>query len=134
MLLAGYTGQMSIGHAAFLAVGAYAEAILAAHGWPFLLSLPAAALCAMATGIVVGLPALRLKGIYLSIATLAFGFILEEVITRWDSVTGGSAGLRVKPVEIFGVTTTSGPFPAKYAACLHRLRRVRRSGARRLGD
>ena len=108
MLLAGFTGQMSIGHAAFLAVGAYTEAVLAARGWPFLLSLPAAALLSMAVGVVVGLPALRLKGIYLSIATLAFGFIIEEVITRWDGLTGGNAGLRVKPVEVFGFVFRSG--------------------------
>ena len=116
MLLAGYTGQMSIGHAAFLAVGAYTEAVLAGRGWPFLVSLPAAALCAMAAGVVVGMPALRLKGIYLSIATLAFGFIIEEVITRWDSVTGGSAGLRVKPVEILGVSL--GDATSFYYLCL----------------
>ena len=60
MLLAGYTGQMSIGHAAFMAVGAYTEAVLAARGWPFMLSLPCALLATMATGVVVGLPALRL--------------------------------------------------------------------------
>jgi branched-chain amino acid transport system permease protein len=115
MLLAGYTGQMSIGHAAFMAVGAYTEGALAARGWPFLLSLPCAALATMAAGVVVGLPALRLKGIYLSIATLAFGFIIEEVITRWDSVTGGSAGMRVAPVEIFGLSLRSGE--AFYALC-----------------
>ena len=102
MLLAGYTGQMSIGHAAFMAVGAYTEAVLAAQGWPFVLSLAMAALLSAAAGVVVGLPALRLKGIYLSIATLAFGFIIEELITRWDSVTGGNAGFTVKPIQIFG--------------------------------
>lgn len=116
MLLAGYTGQMSIGHAAFMAVGAYTEAVLAARGWPLLLSLPCAVLATMATGVVVGLPALRLKGIYLSIATLAFGFIIEEVVTRWDSVTGGSAGLRVKPAELLGVSLRSGE--AFYGLCL----------------
>ncbi len=102
MLLAGYTGQMSIGHAAFLAVGAYTEAVLAAMGWPFVLSMAMAALLSAGVGVIVGLPALRLKGIYLSIATLAFGFIIEEVITRWDSVTGGSAGLKVAPITFFG--------------------------------
>ena len=116
MLLAGFTGQMSIGHAAFMAVGAYTEGALAARGWPFLLSLPCATLATMATGVIVGLPALRLKGIYLSIATLAFGFIIEELITRWDSVTGGSAGLRVRPVEIFDVSLRSPE--AFYGLCL----------------
>lgn len=102
MLLAGYTGQISLGHAAFLGTGAYVEAIAQAHGLPFAVSLAAAALVAAATGIVVGLPALRLEGIYLAIATLAFGFIGEELFTRWTGVTGGAAGMPVAPVVLFG--------------------------------
>jgi len=102
MLLVGFTGQISLGHAAFLAVGAYTEALLAAAGWPFWLSLPCAALLSAAVGIVVGLPALRLKGIYLAIATLAFGVIAEEIAARWESLTGGNSGLHVKPIELFG--------------------------------
>ena len=70
MLLVGYTGQISLGHAAFLAVGAYTEALLQAAGVPFVVSLACAALFSAAVGIIVGLPALRLKGIYLAIATL----------------------------------------------------------------
>ncbi|MEX2199606.1 MAG: branched-chain amino acid ABC transporter permease, partial [Burkholderiales bacterium] len=104
MLLVGFTGQISLGHAAFLAVGAYTEALLAAAGWPFWLSLPCAALLSAAVGIVVGLPALRLKGIYLAIATLAFGVIAEEIAARWESLTGGNSGLHVKPIELFGAT------------------------------
>ena len=69
MLLSGYTGLISLGHAAFLAVGAYTEAVLSAQGWPFPLSLGMAALLSSAVGIIVGLPALRVKGIYLAIAT-----------------------------------------------------------------
>ena len=102
MLLVGFTGQISLGHAAFLAVGAYTEALLAAAGWPFWLTLPCAALLSAAVGIVVGLPALRLKGIYLAIATLAFGVIVEEIVARWESLTGGNSGLHVKPIELFG--------------------------------
>jgi branched-chain amino acid transport system permease protein len=102
MLLVGFTGQISLGHAAFLAVGAYAEALLGAAGWPFWLSLPAAALLSAAVGIVVGLPALRLKGIYLAIATLAFGVIVEEIAARWESLTGGNSGLHVKSIVLFG--------------------------------
>jgi branched-chain amino acid transport system permease protein len=101
MLLAGYTGLISIGHAAFLGVGAYTEAYLGARGWPFPLALAAAAAISAATGVVVGLPALRVKGIYLAIATLAFGFIAEEVFARWESVTGGNSGLQVKAPAIF---------------------------------
>ena len=71
MLLTGFTGQISLGHAAFLAVGAYTEALMQAAGVPFVVSLTCAALFAGAVGVIVGLPALRLKGIYLAIATIA---------------------------------------------------------------
>ena len=102
MLLIGFTGQISLGHAAFMAVGAYTEAVLQAKGVPFVVSLPCAALFAGIAGVIVGLPALRLKGIYLGIATLSFGYIAEEIATRWDSVTGGNAGKHLKPVDLFG--------------------------------
>ena len=102
MLLAGYTGQVSIGHAAFLGVGAYTQAFLTNAGWPFPLALAVATVLSAAVGVVVGTPALRVKGIYLGIATLAFGFIVEEVFARWESVTGGNAGMHVKSPEVFG--------------------------------
>ena len=103
MLLVGFTGQISLGHAAFLAVGAYPEALLQATGVPFFISLPMAALLSAAFGWVLGLPALRLKGIYLAIATLAFNVIVEEVLARWEGLTGGNSGLHLKPVELFGL-------------------------------
>jgi len=102
MLLTGYTGLVSIGHAAFLAVGAYTEALAAAHGWTFPLSLAAASVLAALAGLVVGLPALRLRGIYLAIATMAFGFVAEEIAARAESLTGGNAGRSVAALEIFG--------------------------------
>ncbi len=102
MLLAGYTGQVSIGHAAFMGVGAYTQAVLTGAGWPFPLALAAGTLLSAAVGLVVGLPALRVKGIYLGIATLAFGFIVEEVLARWESVTGGNAGIHLKAPNVFG--------------------------------
>ena len=102
MLLAGYTGLFSIGHAAFLGVGAYAQAVFTNAGVPFVFALVVAALLSAAVGMVVGLPALRVKGIYLGIATLAFGFIVEEVFARWEKVTGGNAGMHVKAPNIFG--------------------------------
>jgi branched-chain amino acid transport system permease protein len=102
MLLSGYTGLFSLGHAAFLGVGAYTEAALGHAGWPFPASFAAAALIAAAAGVVVGLPALRVKGIYLAIATLAFGFIVVEVFARWESVTGGNAGTQVAAPRVFG--------------------------------
>ncbi len=116
MLLSGFTGQFSLGHAAFLGVGAYAQAALTNAGAPFPLALAAAAGIAAVVGVIVGLPALRLKGIYLGIATLAFGFIVEEVFARWESVTGGNAGTHVTDPSLFGIAIESGePF---YYLCL----------------
>ena len=100
MLLTGYTGQISLGHAAFLAVGAYTEAVLQAMGVPFGLSLVAAGVFAGLAGIVIGLPALRLTGIYLAIATIAFGFIVQELLSRWESVTRGNSGITVKQIAV----------------------------------
>jgi len=108
MLLAGFTGLFSIGHAAFLGVGAYTQAVLTNMGMPFPIALAMSAGLSAAVGVVVGLPALRVKGIYLGIATLAFGFIVEEVLARWESVTGGNAGIHVKHPDIFGLKVDSG--------------------------
>ena len=116
MLLAGFTGQFSLGHAAFLGVGAYAQAVLTNAGLPFPLAMVVAALLAAIVGVVVGLPALRVKGIYLGIATLAFGFIVEEGFARWESVTGGNAGMSVKAPEILGWSIESNE--GFYAICL----------------
>jgi branched-chain amino acid transport system permease protein len=107
MILVGFTGQVSIGHAAFLAMGAYTEAYLQSHGWPFVLSLSFSALVAGVTGIVVGLPALRVKGMYLAIATMAFGFIVEEGVARAEHITGGNAGKMLGSLEIFGLPIDS---------------------------
>lgn len=92
MLLAGYAGQLSLCHAAFIGVGAYAEAILHAQGWPLVASLPVATALAAATGALAAWPARKLSGIYLAIATLSFGFIVQEILVRWESLTGGNTG------------------------------------------
>jgi branched-chain amino acid transport system permease protein len=107
MLLAGFTGLFSLGHAAFLGVGAYAQAVLTNAGLPFPIALACAAGLSAAVGLVVGLPALRVKGIYLGMATLSFGFIVEEVLARWESVTGGNAGVHIKKPNMFGWTLNS---------------------------
>ena len=108
MLRAGFTGLFSLGHAAFLGVGAYTQAVLTNAGWPFPIALACAAGLSAAVGVVVGLPALRVKGIYLGMATLSFGFIVEEVLARWESVTGGNAGVHIKQPVLFGWTLDSG--------------------------
>jgi branched-chain amino acid transport system permease protein len=107
MLLTGYTGQISMGHAAFFAIGAYTSAILTGHGIPFLLALPAAGIPAAIVGIVIGLPALRLSGLYLAIATMAFSFIVEEVLARWEGLTHGNMGMIVEPAAIGPLTFTT---------------------------
>ena len=103
MVLVGYTGLISLGHAAFLGIGAYAHAYLLQHGVPWAASVAIAVLITTACGVIVGLPALRMTGIYLAIATLAFAVIIQEVFTRWESVTGGFAGMAVDKPIIFGV-------------------------------
>jgi branched-chain amino acid transport system permease protein len=103
MVLVGYTGLISLGHAAFLGIGGYAHAYLLQHGVPWAASVAIAVLITTACGVIVGLPALRMTGIYLAIATLAFAVIIQEVFTRWESVTGGFAGLAVDKPMIFGV-------------------------------
>ena len=116
MLLAGFTGLFSLGHAAFLGVGAYTQAYLTGNNVPFPIALACAAALSAAVGVVVGLPALRVKGIYLGIATLSFGFIVEEVFARWESVTGGNSGKHLKAPEMFGWSLGSGE--AFYFLCL----------------
>jgi branched-chain amino acid transport system permease protein len=96
-LLSGYTNQLSFGHAGFLAVGAYTAAILTlrAPALPVPLTLLAAGLVTALVGLALGIPCLRLDGLYLAMATLAFGFVVTEAITNLDSLTHGNDGLRV---------------------------------------
>jgi branched-chain amino acid transport system permease protein len=103
-ILVGYTGQISLGQGAFLAVGAYGAGILTARlGVPFWLAVPAAALLTAAVGLFFGLPSLRLKGLYLAIATIAAQQIVEWVITHWTALTGGTEALVVPSPVLFGV-------------------------------
>ncbi|MFW6261073.1 MAG: branched-chain amino acid ABC transporter permease, partial [Spirochaetota bacterium] len=96
-LLLGVTGQISIGHGAFMAIGAYTTAILSTKlGLPFVVSIVPVILFSALLGIVIGLPALRLKGFYLAIATLAFGVVVEQLIASIDFL-GGHDGIRSIP-------------------------------------
>ena len=116
MLLAGFTGLFSLGHAAFLGVGAYTQAVLTGYGVPFPVALIFAAALSAVVGVVVGLPALRVKGIYLGMATLSFGFIVEEVFARWESVTGGNAGKNLKAPDFVWFKADTGD--SFYFLCL----------------
>jgi branched-chain amino acid transport system permease protein len=98
----GNAGLISLSHGAFLGVGCYAVAWLGKHGIPFYLALPAAGLLAALLGVVVGLPSLRVKGLYLAIATLAAHFILTFVFREWTSVTGGVPGTNIPRAAIGG--------------------------------
>ncbi len=93
-LLIGFTGQISIGHSAFFGIGAYTLAILVAdHGWSPGWTYPVAALVCFGVGVAVGVPALRLKGLYLALVTLALAQIFPAIIRKFDELTGGSAGI-----------------------------------------
>lgn len=99
-LLIGFTGQISLGHAGFFAIGAYGTVILmSTSGFPFLLALPCAALIAAGFGFLLGLPALRLEGPYLAIATLGFGITVTRIIGRIE-IFGGREGLHTPDILI----------------------------------
>ncbi|MFM7341464.1 MAG: branched-chain amino acid ABC transporter permease, partial [Betaproteobacteria bacterium] len=99
-IVTGYAGQISLGHAAFMGVGCYTVAALARMEIPFYLALPVGGLISALVGIVVGIPSLRIKGLYLAVATLAAQFILMFVFREWDSVTGGVRGVNVPPAQL----------------------------------
>ena len=103
-LLTGYAGQISLAHASVLAIGAYTTAYLAKLGVPFVLVIPAAGFVAAFTGCLIALPALRLKGLYLALATLAFFVIVDFAIRKAGFLTGGAAGTHVPPPTLAGFT------------------------------
>jgi len=92
-VLLGLTGQVSLGHVGFYAVGAYAAAILTLHGVNFWLALPAAGAIAGLLGALLALPALRVRGPYLAMVTIAFAFIVQHATIEWKDLTGGQNGL-----------------------------------------
>jgi ABC-type branched-subunit amino acid transport system ATPase component/ABC-type branched-subunit amino acid transport system permease subunit len=93
-LLLGYAGQISLGHAGLLGVGAFASGLLCGrHGLPMWVGVPVAGLAGGVVAFVVGVPSLRLRGLYLAMATLAFGYAMEQSVFRLNALTGGSAGV-----------------------------------------
>ena len=103
-ILVGYTGQISVGHAAFMSVGAYTAANLAVKlGLPFWITLPAGGLMAALVGAIVGIPSLRIKGLYLAIATLAGQLIIEWIINHTPAISGGAqASIQVPRPTLWG--------------------------------
>ncbi|MGE0310295.1 MAG: ATP-binding cassette domain-containing protein [Lautropia sp.] len=101
--ITGYCGQINFGQAAFWGIGAYVTALATLHGASFWLALPLAALVTGLCSLLLGVPTLKLRAYYLAMATIAFGEIVQLVLTHWESVTGGTSGLRGVPgVSIAG--------------------------------
>ncbi|PON18356.1 branched-chain amino acid ABC transporter permease [Candidatus Entotheonella serta] len=117
-LLAGYAGQVSIGHAAFYAIGAYSSAIIQERlGIPFLGSMVLAAAITAAIGYIVGLPAIRLQGLFLAMATLAFGLVIEEVLIIAEPLNHGPDGMAV-PDAVIGPWVLTSDTNGFYYICL----------------
>jgi branched-chain amino acid transport system permease protein len=96
-IIMGYAGQISLGHGAFLGIGAFTSGLLTAKGpqAPFAVGLITAAIVGGAFAFLLGLPSLRLRGLYLAIATVGFAIMMEESLFKWSRITGGSAGIEV---------------------------------------
>ena len=122
-LLTGYTGQISLGHGALMAIGGYTTAALVVHEhWRDVWTIPLAGLAAGIVGFVIGLPALRLSGLYLALATFAFAVAMPSLLRKFSGLTGGGQGLRLLEqaplqvtglsgtVTVFGHTTTQNHF------------------------
>ncbi|HEX9094265.1 MAG TPA: branched-chain amino acid ABC transporter permease [Coriobacteriia bacterium] len=121
-LLFGYTGQVSLGHAAFVGLGAYGSAFLALAGWPWPIAMAGGIALASLGGLLLALPSLRLKGHYLAMATLGFGEIMFVFFDNAEGFTGGSDGLQGIPPASIGplsVTSPEGNYWLAWAfACL----------------
>jgi branched-chain amino acid transport system permease protein len=102
-LVVGYSGQISMGQSAFFGFGAFASAWLSSLGVPVLLSIPLAGIATGAIGLVFGLPAVRIRGLYLAIATLSAQYILQDFFARASGFTGGSAGTPAQVPGLFGI-------------------------------
>ncbi|GGE12129.1 amino acid/amide ABC transporter membrane protein 2, HAAT family [Gemmobacter megaterium] len=108
MVLTGFSGQVSFGHAAFLGLGAYAQVWFLQRGVPFLVALVLAGLIAGVMGAAVGRAASKMHGFYLAIATLAFAILVETVIGAAVPLTGGHMGVSVPPITLFGYEVQGG--------------------------
>ena len=109
MVLTGYAGQVSLGHAGLMAAGAFTVGILAKElGAPFWVTLPAAALVGSLLGLLFGLPSLRLRGLYLAVSTLALHFLVVYCGGEYEARRGYSTGIVIDPPSIGGYALTSG--------------------------
>jgi branched-chain amino acid transport system permease protein len=116
-LVTGFCGQFSLGHAGFYGIGAYTAALLAVHYQsPFLLNLLVAGATSAAAGFLIGLPTLRLGGIYLAMATLGFGEIIHLVLLNWLALTRGPLGIPAIPGPSLGALDLATPTRQYYVA------------------
>ncbi|MEE9314601.1 MAG: branched-chain amino acid ABC transporter permease [Rhizobiaceae bacterium] len=118
MLLTGQTGLASLGHAAFMALGCYANILLLERGVPWLIAFPLSGLIAAIVGTIVAMPVLRLHGVYLALATLAMSILTSDFIVMGEKWTGGVNGISVPDISIFGyvVNKYANPYAFYYVA------------------
>ena len=119
----GEAGQFALSHTAFYGIGIYVAGIVnTAWHPPFIVSILAGGLLSAVLGYVIGFLALRMRDIYLALATFAFGEAMQWVFLNWESVTGGSNGMRMQPAQLFGLTLTNDlqayPFVVAIAALM----------------
>ena len=114
MLLTGQTGQASLGHSAFMALGCYSTVLMMEAGLPFIIAFPVAGILTGVIGALIAIPALRLHGVYLAIATLALAILTDDIIVMTSQWTGGVQGKYAPPVEIFGITFNRWSNPAAW--------------------
>jgi branched-chain amino acid transport system permease protein len=114
-LLTGVAGQLSLGHAGFMAIGAYTQAILTTdYHWPGLLALLVAGLLSAASSLIVGIPSLRLRGLYLALTTLGFAAIVTHVLVEWESVTRGPSGMPSAPLSFLPASADQNAYFASF--------------------
>ena len=114
MLLTGQTGQASLGHAAFLAVGCYANVIFMELGLPFLIAFPLAGIVTGIVGTIIAIPAIRMHGIYLAIATIALSILTDDLIVLLEPITNGVSGKFAPTITIFGIEIERWTTPDRF--------------------
>lgn len=114
MLLTGQTGQASLGHAAFLAIGCYANTILIEQGVPFIIAFPLAGIITGLVGVLIAVPVLRLHGIYLAIATIALSVLADDIIVLTERWSGGVSGKFPEMISIFGFEIERWSMPSRF--------------------
>lgn len=109
-ILLGWAGQFAFAHVAFFGIGVYGTTLLQSKlGIPFILGMPIAAVLAAAIGCLIGIPATRLRTVYLALATFAFAEGAQWVFNSWDKLTGGADGIRIPAPDLFGYKMGSDP-------------------------